>query len=213
MSTRAWLSIIALGVNLACGQQDRIAAVVPFTDDFEREELGPNYFVSGGQWMLRDGKLVTYGGNNAPVFLKAQLPADVVVEVDVASETRTVDSKLELMTDGLRHQSGYVFILGGWDNTISTIARLDEHGRDRVEKKPTGVTGPSSARWRIEKSGGRIDWYLDGTPYLSFDDARPLSGPGHDRLAFSNWQNIVTYDNLAVWPYDQAPPRQERATP
>jgi len=114
---------------------------------------------------------------------------------------------VELMTDGRRHQSGYVFILGGWDNTISAIARLDEHGSDRVEKKPTGVSGPRTWKWRIEKKGGDIDWYVDGREYLSFDDPEPLSGPGNDRFAFSNWQNIVTYDELRIWPHDEAPPR------
>lgn len=204
--SRALLTGVAL-VGAACAAPTEPTTSVPFSDDFEREEIGEDYFLTGGVWFIEDGQLFTTGGNNAPLFLKAPLPADVVVEVDVTSHTREVDSKVELMTDGRRHQSGYVFILGGWDNTISAIARLDEHGADRVEKKPTGVTAPNTWRWRIEKQGGDIDWYIDGRLYLSFDDAEPLSGPGHDRFAFSNWQNIVSYDRLRIWPHDQAPPR------
>jgi len=201
----ALLAVGAFGAS--CTDPTDPTTSVPFEDDFEREAIGPNYYVTGGQWFIEDGELMTTGGNNAPVFLRAPLPADVVVEVEVSSKTRDVDCKVELMTDGRRHQSGYVFILGGWDNTISAIARLDEHGSDRVEKKPTGVSGPRTWKWRIEKKGGDIDWYVDGREYLSFDDPEPLSGPGNDRFAFSNWQNIVTYDELHIWPHDEAPPR------
>jgi hypothetical protein len=129
----------------------------------------------------------------------------VVIEVDITSMTPMVDSKIELMTNGRSHSSGYIFILGGWSNQISAIARLDEHGADRKERKPTGVQGAGPHHWRIEKKGGHLEWYLDGRPYLSFDDPQPLDGEGHDRLAFSNWQNTLRYDNLKVWAYDAAP--------
>jgi hypothetical protein len=181
-------------------------AQLPFSDDFERKELGPNWFPSGGHWEIRDGQVYTSGANNAPLFLALDLPDDLVLEVDIKSDTPTVDAKIELMTDGRAHQSGYIFILGGWGNQISTIARLDEHGKDRVERRPTGATGQRWYRWRIEKKGGQIRWLLDGQPYISFQDPAPLHGPGHNRLAFSNWQNQLRYDNLKVWAYDQAPP-------
>jgi len=203
------LTLFAAG----CSDVTIPTAEVPFTDDFDRETIGPNYYLTGGVWFIEDGRLFTTGGNNAPLFLKAALPADVVVEVEVQSHTREVDAKVELMTDGRRHQSGYVFILGGWDNSISTIARLDEHGADRVEKKPTEVNAPATWKWRIEKLGGQIDWYVDGELYLSFRDPQPLSGPGHDRFAFSNWHNIVSYDDLEIWPYAEAPPRTRPVTP
>lgn len=181
-------------------------AGLPFSDDFERSELGSLWHKSGGHWEVRDGMVRSNGANNAPLFLKLELPNDVVVEFDARSETPLVDTKLELMTNGKAHQSGYVFILGGWSNQISCIARLDEHGADRVEKKPTQVVGNRSYRWRVEKKGGDLRWYLDGKLYMSFQDAAPLHGPGHDRLAFSNWQNEIAYDNLRIWPYDAAPP-------
>lgn len=198
---------LALLVPAGCKRDEPEGfADIPYSDDFERETLGPHWWPSGGHWTIRDGYAYTTGANNAPLFLKAKLPDDVVVEVDVMSETRDVDSKIELMTDGRTHQSGYIFILGGWDNTISTIARLDEHGKDRVEKRPTGVQGKKKYRWRIEKQGGDIDWYIDGDLYLELDDPEPLEGEGHNRLAFSNWQNRIRYDNLRIWPHDEAPP-------
>jgi hypothetical protein len=206
------ISIFCLLFAGACKERAPATHGVPFSDNFERATLGPDWYASGGQWMIDNGAVYTTGANNQPLFLKVDLPDDVVVEVDVKSETPLVDSKIELMTDGKKHQSGYVFILGGWKNKISAIARLDEHGGDRKERSPTGVVGDRTYRWRIEKKGGAIRWYLDGELYLSFDDPEPLQGPGNNRLAFSNWQNQIRYDNLRIWPYDQAPPLRPTET-
>lgn len=207
MNRSALAACVAAFAFTACKKGPAASDVkLPFTDDFSRAELGPNWKITGGRWEIKNGYVYTTGANNQPLFLNVDLPDDVVVEVDVMSETPIVDGKIELMTDGLRHQSGYVFILGGWSNTISCIARLDEHGADRKERKPTGVSGNRAYRWRIEKRGGELKWYLDGKPYMSFSDPAPLHGPGHNRLAFSNWQNQLRYDNLKVWAYDQAPP-------
>ena len=179
---------------------------LPFFDDFERESLGPNWRPTGGHWTIDQGAAFTSGAQNQPLFLEVALPSDLVLEVDVTSYNSTVDAKVELMTDGRKHQSGYIFILGGWKNTISVIARLDEHGRDRRERKPTKVTPKQTYRWRIEKKGGDIKWLIDGQPYMTFIDPHPLDGPGHNRFAFSNWWSQITYDNLKIWPWDNAPP-------
>jgi hypothetical protein len=186
-------------------------AKLPFEDDFDRAEIGPNWLVTGGQWKIDAGSLYTTGANNAPLFLNLDLPADLALEVDVFSESSIVDSKIELMTDGLHHQSGYIFILGGWSNQLSVIARLDEHGADRRVRQPTGVVGKHWYRWRIEKKSGQLFWFIDGVAYMEFSDPSPLDGPGHNRLAFSNWQNQIRYDNLEIWPLAEAPPITARA--
>ena len=199
------VAALAFGV-VGCKKTVESVGSLPFSDDFERKELGPNWYPSGGQWMIENGYAYSTGANNAPCFLKVALPPDLVLEVDVHSETRTVDSKIELMTDGKTHQSGYIFILGGWSNKLSVIARLDEHGDDRKQKGPTNVVGNRTYRWRIEKKGGDIRWYMDGDLYMTYSDPNPLSGPGHDRFALSNWQNRIRWDNVKIWPYDDAPP-------
>lgn len=203
------LLLVALG---GCKRPPDTSGQLPYVDDFDRAELGPAWFPSGGDWRMRDGAVYSSFANNAPLFLNVSLPADVVIEVDVLSETRDVDSKIELMTDGRTHQSGYVFIFGGWSNKISCIARLDEHGKDRKEKSPTGAVGERWYRWRIEKKGGELRWLVDGQPYLSFSDPEPLDGPGHDRLAFGNWQNQIRFDRLRIWAHADAPPPSTRAT-
>jgi hypothetical protein len=196
----------------ACTSRPAPTGTVPFADDFERTSLGEHWSHYGGDWVIDRGNVYSIYAINIPLFLNVDLPKDVVVEVDVMSESNDVDSKIELMTDGRRHESGYIFILGGWSNSLSCIARMDEHGADRKVKQPTGVTGNKWYRWRVEKKGGDVRWLIDGQPYLSFSDPDPLEGEGHDRLAFTNWENKVRYDNLKVWPYDRAPPVKTSST-
>lgn len=213
MLRRVAIALLASTALLGgCKKKVETVGSLPFSDDFERAELGPNWYPSGGHWIIDKGAAFSHGANNAPCFLKVSLPADVVVEVDIKSETKAVDSKIELMTDGRTHQSGYIFILGGWDNKLSVIARLDEHGTDRKVKRPTGVKGGEMHRWRIEKKGGAIKWFMDGQLYMTYDDPNPVDGPGHDRLALSNWQNEIRWDNLKIWAYDDAPPVKTSTT-
>lgn len=201
------LAACAVATGLACKRRPAATAKgVPFEDTFDRADLGPDWFASGGHWTIDNGAVYTSGAHNAPLFLKVDLPAEVVVEVDIMSETDAVDSKIELMTDGRTHQSGYIFILGGWRNQLSVIARLDEHGLDRQVRQPTGAVGKRWYRWRIEKTGGDLRWLIDGQPYMAFEDPKPLDGSGHNRLAFSNWQNQIRYDNLRIFPLGAAPP-------
>ena len=74
------------------------------------------------------------------------------------------------------------------------------------------MVGNKSYRWRIEKKGGALSWYIDGEPYMTYSDADPLHGKGNNRLAFGNWQNRIRFDNLKVWAYAEAPPVSKVAT-
>ena len=178
---------------------------IPFSDNFSRDTLGEYWRHTGGIWGIRKGSVYSTGAHNQPLFLDIALPTNFALEVDVHSDTSAVDAKIELMTNGRIHQSGYIFILGGWNNQMSVIARLDEHGRDRMVKQPTNVVGKKTYRWRIEKENGTLRWYINGEIYMTYNDSKPLQGKGHDRLAFSNWWNQIRYDNFKIWPLDQAP--------
>jgi hypothetical protein len=102
---------------------------LPFSDDFSQPStVERHYFSTGGHWRVVDGQLLSPGVKNNPLWLKASLPANVAVEFDVRSEGNAGDIKVELFGDGTDHASGYVFIHGGWNNSLSIIARLDEHG-------------------------------------------------------------------------------------
>lgn len=141
---------------------------VPFTDDFEDPgTIAKNYYSTGGHWRTVGGSLLSPGVKNNPLWLKAKLPQNVAVEFDARSQSPEGDIKVEIFGDGTDHASGYVLIHGGWNNALSIIARLDEHGaslnqlnqealRVAAEKKlssaglkETGVFTPTT-RMRVE---------------------------------------------------------------
>ena len=104
-------------------------ATVPYSDDFENPgTVAKNYFSTGGFWRTVNGELLSPGVKNNPLWLKAKLPQNVAVEFDAKSMSPEGDVKVEIFGDGSDHASGYVLIHGGWNNTMSVIARLDEHG-------------------------------------------------------------------------------------
>ena len=103
---------------------------LPYQDDFSsKERLEANYWTTGGLWRLMNGELFSPGVKNNPLWLKAKLPQNVAVEFDVRSMSPEGDIKCEIFGDGTNHASGYILIHGGWNNSISIIARLDEHGK------------------------------------------------------------------------------------
>lgn len=185
-------------IHYALRGEARTTTTVPFTDDFERAELGPNYFSTGGHWRIVDGWLYSPGVKNNPAWLQAKLPRNAVVEFDVRSEDSAGDVKCEIFGNGRDHASGYIAVFGGWNNTISTLARLDEHGKDRKERRDKKVEKGRTYRFKLERSGNKLTWYIDGEKFLDWDDNAPLEGSGHDRFGFSSWATDVYFDNLSV---------------
>jgi len=173
---------------------------VPFSDDFQREALGEHWFATGGFWRPVDGWLYSPGVKNNPLWLRAALPRDVAVEFDVRAEDSDGDIKCEVFGNGRDHASGYVLVFGGWSNSVSIIARLDEHGKDRKERRDRKVEKGRSYHFRIERKGNVLSWFIDGEPFMSFDDTDPLEGDGHDRFALGTWVNDVYFDNVSVTP-------------
>jgi hypothetical protein len=175
-----------------------------FEERFERAALGPDYFTTGMHWRIAHGELWAPEAKNNPLWLRMRLPPEVAVEFDARSETttgeRTGDIKFEIFGDGRNHASGYVCIFGGWNNTVSVIARRDEHEAHRRERKDVKVEPHRTYHMRVERRGESLRWLIDGRPFLEYDDPRPLAGPGHDRFAFSGWAADLFFDNLRVEP-------------
>ncbi len=236
-SRRTWVvlgALVAL-VNLPLlhyylwrGQVPATAAL-PYSDDFSNPAtVEQSYSSTGGLWRVVNGELLSPGVKNNPLWLKASLPADVAVEFDVRSQSPEGDIKVEIFGDGSDHASGYVLIHGGWNNSLSIIARLDEHGsslqalqaearrrggvdlvqtgvmtertRMRVEANPYPVQIGRRYHWRIERRAGQISWFIDGQRFMEFNDPFPLVGKGHDRFGFSSWEAQLYFDNLTVAP-------------
>lgn len=191
-----------------------------FRDDFERAELGPEYLSLSDAWKIKAGRLCASGAKNQGVWLVTPLPDHVRIEVDAEAQSAEGDVKLELFGDGRSGASGttyddatgYIAIFGGWNNTRHVLARLDEHGDDRlsIEVDPRSeepARRPASAgqvyHFRFERRDGKtLEWSIDGTPHLVFADDRPLRGAGHEHVGFNNWSAPVCFDNLTITPLE-----------
>ncbi len=200
----------ALLLLTACGKEPPPPADPPaapiFEDRFERSALGDHYLATSPRYRLAGGWVKVTAAYNHPLWLKPPLPRDAVIELDVRSDSPDGDIKVEAWGDGRSHarakgaytSSGYVFILGGWKNRISALCRMDEHAKDRKIRKDFRVEPGRTYHWTIRRKGGRVDWSVDGQPFLSMDDPEPLVGPGHSHFGFNDWAAPLSFDNLVI---------------
>ena len=209
-ATTAVLAAIAGALLPACTPQgDPAISAEGFSDDFDRKDIGGDWLSTGGPYSIRDGLLRVKGARNKPLWLRRTLPRDVRITFDVRSESPDGDIKIELFGDGVskaEHESytatSYVVIFGGWLNTKNVIARLDEHGDDRVVGRPYKVAQGKTYHMKIERRGDTLRAWADDHELATMTDPKPLEGPGHDHFAFNNWQAELFFDNLRIEPLD-----------
>jgi hypothetical protein len=190
----------------------------PFSDDFERAALGSDWRATSAAWTLSDGRLCGQDARNHPVWLARRLPTNASIEFQARSESPDGDIKAEFWGDGRSAASGqsytdatsYLTIFGGWQNRFHVLARIDEHAPDRREIKlipgeadftRSTVVPQRSYQFRVERRDGRtVRWHVDGVELLTYPDAQPLLGAGHEHFGFNDWQVRVCFDNLRVTP-------------
>ncbi len=198
---------------LSCGQSfatDPPPLRTAWSDEFGRAELGPAYRVTGAGYEIRDAALSAKGARNHPLWLRRRIPRNVRIEFDCWSNDPRGDIKVELFGDGRSFDpdggryaaSGYELIFGGWANTKSIIARMDEHGADIAQRVLPKVVSRRRYHWKIERTDRTVAWWIDDltAPFLTYEDADPLSGSGHEYFGFNNWETDTWFDNLVVTP-------------
>lgn len=203
-----WIGLLLSAAFAGCSPQgDPGLEPEGFSDDFERAELGDAWNNTGGTYSIRDGALKVAGARNKPLWLKRKLPHDVSIELDAKSDSPEGDIKVEVFGDGVSKAetlsytaTSYVVIFGGWKNSMNVLARMNEHGKDRVVAEELKVVPGQTYHMKIERRGGTIEFWVDGRKLASMNDPEPLSGAGHDHFAFNNWQAPLTFDNLRVKP-------------
>jgi hypothetical protein len=189
-----------------------------FRDDFERAEVGDDYFATGDHFRIEDGRLCVKGARNHPLWLRHRLPLNARIQVEAEAGSDDGDIKLEAWGDGqaaatrisYTDATSYLAIFGGWKNRFHVLARLDEHAADRPELVVTpGSEDPRRRpvlrahryRLKLERTDGRtLRFWVDDVEMLSFTDPLPLNGPGHDHFAFNDWETPVCFDQLVVEP-------------
>lgn len=190
----------------------------PFEDAFDRAELGENWNALAPKWRIDNGRLCGQGARNKGIWLKKRIPTNVRIEFDAIAESAVGDLKIEAWGDGKSGATGtsytnatsYIAIFGGWKNSKHVLARIDEHGSDRLEididpqsddERERAVSAGQTYRFRIERADGHtVTWSINGTLYFTLDDREPLAGSGHEYFGFNDWEAPVCFDNLKVTP-------------
>lgn len=197
-------------VATACKVKDPPPIRETWTDNFDRDGVGGEYYATGDGYRVANGALNAKGAKNHPLWLRRKIPRDVRIEFDAWSTDPRGDIKVEVFGDGHSYDpdggaymaSGYVLVFGGWSNSKSIIARHDEHAKDMVQRTSPKVVANQRYHWKIERKGGHLNWYIDDmtTPFLRLPDPRPLDGAGHEYLGFNNWETDTWFDNLVISP-------------
>lgn len=169
---------------------------LPYQDDFSSPgTVEQNYGSVGGLWRVESGRLLSPGVKNNPLWLKAKLPANVAVEFDAVSMSPEGDVKAELFGDGTDHASGYVLIHGGWNNTLSIISRLDEHGTPlgalQLQAQQRQQAGQSSSADLVQAGVFRADTRM-----------RVEAAPYPVQVGKSYHWRIVRQGSLITWSID-----------
>jgi hypothetical protein len=213
----------SVGVSASAGpsasaalEAPRITA--PWEDNFDRTELGPDWNVLGTGWKIQAGKLCGQNAHNKGVWLNRRLPVNARIEVDAYAESSEGDLKLELWGDGASgatarsytNATSYLAILGGWKNTKHVLARLNEHGTDRLEidvdptsddERMRSVARGQPYHFKVERADGKkVEFSVNGVLYFDLNDAEPLAGSGHEHVGFNDWEAPVCFDNFKVTP-------------
>lgn len=194
----------------------------PFEDRFDRAELGPDWRALSPAWKIQDGRLCARGARNRGVWLRRVLPEAARIEVTAIASSDDGDLKVELWGDGRSgarstsygDATSYLAILGGWRNSRHVLARLDEHGDDRIEllvdprsddPRQRAIAPGQPYHLRFERRDGRtLRWEVDGVPLFELEDDEPLRGPGHDHIGFNDWDAPVCFDDLRIEPLRHA---------
>ncbi len=207
------LLLASLAVTAAAchKQKDPPAISEAWTDTFDRVEIGGDYYATDASaWLIRDGVLYGQNAYNHPLWLRKKLPQHAIIEVDVVSHSPAGDIKFEAWGDGEHHardrgqytSSGYVFIMGGWNNSKSLLAKGNEHGRDVVERRQPRVEPGRKYHWKVVRNGKSIEWFVDDmtTPFLKYEDPSPYPLDGHSYFGFNDWEAELGFDNLTITP-------------
>jgi Farnesoic acid 0-methyl transferase len=174
LSRRGWLVLLAviLAVNIPLlirpfRPLPEAGVPLPFADDFSNPAtVAAHYHSLGGFPRVVNGELLSPGTKNNPLWLKATLPDNVLVEFDAHALSQDGEIRVEIFGNGIDHLSGYELIYAPWNavgvtgRLPATLVRLDENAptlqRWQEKARAAGATSLAAVGYG-PKSGLRVE--------------------------------------------------------
>ena len=158
-------------------------------------------------WAVEGGKLVGTQVRHRVLWLREPLPEYARIEFEaVATEGSAI--RVEVFGDGAHRESGYVLAFGAYgDPDLHFIARLDEHGPDRVIATGGPTLEPGTIySMVVVRTDGALRWFVNNKLLAQYIDPDPLMGDSHAYFAADGWESSVTFDNITVYPLNPTRP-------
>lgn len=163
-----------------------------FSDDFEREELGPDWKAKTDNWEISDGMLVKqHPGPCGEIVLTRPIRGLQRVEFEAVSSGEPGD--LSVTLHGRNHRirsgdeliyvlkSGYFLQFGGRGNAVNQILRM---GETVATDKNKQIEKDKVHHIVAEFDGTRVRMTVDGDVVLEYEENDPLLGGDHEHLTF-----------------------------
>jgi hypothetical protein len=141
LSRRGWVTLllVVLAVNIPLlirpfRPLPEAGVPLPFVDDFSNPAtVAAHYHSLGGFPRVLNGELLSPGTKNYPLWLKATLPDNVLIEFDAHTPSPEGEIRVELFGNGIDHLSGYEIVYASWNavgvqgKLPASLVRLDEN--------------------------------------------------------------------------------------
>ena len=154
-----------------------------FADDFERADLGGDWKVISGSWAIEKGRLVNHRiRGESQIVCMRRFPGSQRLEFDAASD-KPGDLTGLLGIDETGFRSGYFF---GFGSDANAFTKLLVRGGE-AQTCDARATPGEVHHVVCQREGSLLTLIIDGKVVMAYQDKRPLTGKGHERVGFYVW--------------------------
>ena len=192
--------IFALAIFLIIRNQnmaDNSDWVQVFADDFDRWEVGSDYQVSSGRWMIASRGLQGEGSGFVNIDLVPHFAGQVKIQFDVVMPPESAKREVAVF---LHHdlqsiQDGY-YAGAGSDHDVASI---DRNGTEVKIAMMPEIQAGHSYHITVVRRSNQFSMSMDGKKIVSYLDPIPLHPNQNAIVRIGTYDGILRIDNLRIY--------------